>query len=96
MKLDIRLTQQPPTLDSPLYQEPILVDDDVIVKAITIAGSNKYNDTSKIFKSELEQPNYLNPYSEKYPLVMGIALVDGITGGLNFNDGRWQGFEKGL
>ncbi len=35
----------------------------------------------------------MNPYSEKYPGNGDFALVDGITGGLNFNDGRWQGFE---
>ncbi len=36
----------------------------------------------------------VHPYSRRYPAGGPGALVDGIEGSMNFNDGRWQGFHQ--
>ncbi|MFA6455187.1 MAG: alpha-L-fucosidase [Bacteroidota bacterium] len=34
-----------------------------------------------------------HPFSDKYPGGGALALVNGVTGSDNFNDGRWQGYD---
>ncbi len=38
--------------------------------------------------------SYKNEYAQKYQSLKEYALTDGIRGGLNFNDGYWQGFQQ--
>ena len=45
-------------------------------------------------KSELKPPDYFTPFSDNYSAGGIFTLVDGKTGSLNYNDGRWQGFEE--
>jgi len=84
-----------PTNNSPFYSGKIIISNDVSLKAISITKNNKSIITqARFYKSKLSEPNYQNDYNKKYSGAGSLTLVDGINGGLNFNDGRWQGFEK--
>lgn len=79
---------------SPLYKDPLILDESTIVRAITISGNiSSIVNSSRFIKSKLQAPQYISSYSEKYPASGQLALVDGIKGSLNHHDGCWQGFE---
>jgi len=83
-----------PDTNSRLYSGPFILDRSTTVRAISSAENISSIVSTKTFiRSKMKAPVYLSEYSGKYPANGGLALVDGIQGSLNFNDGCWQGFE---
>jgi len=83
-----------PDQNSLLYSKPFMIDQTCIIKAVSILDENKSIITEKKFiKSKFPAPQYTYSYHPKYPASGKMALVDGITGSLNYHDHCWQGFE---
>jgi alpha-mannosidase len=95
---DIRYTLDgsAPTMDSPLYAEPLYVDKDTTVKAIALA---KHKHESVISAAHyytaylVKGIQYLSAYSPEYPGGGDNALIDSRRGSASFMSKAWQGFE---
>jgi hexosaminidase len=78
------------------YTGPIDINNDCILKARAMKGSDVYGETIQqkfcTRSNIVEPPNYKNRYSENYIGGGDRGLVDGKLGSLNFRDGNWQGF----
>lgn len=85
-----------PTDRSYVYKNPIEIKNDLVLKAVAFKKGNKlevpaeYNIT--FHRGIGKNVMYKSNYSERYPGGGQFALVDGLRGSLNFNDGHWQGF----
>jgi hexosaminidase len=79
-----------------VYKNPVKIENDVILKAIAYKDGNKLEKVSEyniLYHRALgKKIQYVEGYSERYPANGSQALVDGIKGSLDYNDGHWQGF----
>jgi len=84
-----------PQSTSNLYEKPIRLEKTATLKAACFSGDGNRSITSEAVFTRSPYPPlvYQTKYDKKYPASGAFALVDGIRGTLNFNDGRWQGFE---
>ncbi len=83
-----------PDINSPAYQEPLIIDTNTTLKAIAYSGNIGSIVSSSVFNRSLQMaPDYRTKYSDKYSASGEYGLVDGIHGSLNYYDGCWQGFE---
>lgn len=85
-----------PGIGSTIYEKPISITENTVLKAVAInsnniasrvikAGFNKISDSKKL--------SLLSKYSPQYTAGGDMALVDGFTGSANFRTGQWQGYE---
>ena len=86
-----------PGPDSKKYEAPILVTEDVLVRAVAVIDG-KYSDVISQRKFVLNQATFAevdfkSSYSERYQAGGENGLTDGSLGSLAFNDGNWQGFQ---
>ncbi|MEZ4776098.1 MAG: sialate O-acetylesterase [Bacteroidia bacterium] len=86
-----------PTSQSNLWNDPILVPDGTTVKVRAFAGewgSDLVGENT--FHKHLGMTGtvtYEQPFSTQYAAGGAFALIDGMYGSANFNDGLWQGWE---
>lgn len=85
-----------PTIQSPLYDTPIIITDSAIISARLFIDKQPQGRTSiKRFDYHHaigKKISYKFPYSPKYTAGGDSALIDGLMGGKGYGDGRWQGF----
>jgi len=95
-KIHYTLDGSDPDENSNLYSEPFEITESTFVKAVSISEENSRSilTPSQFIRSLYQAPKYLNPFNPKYPASGPFALVDGLYGSINFNDGHWQGFEQ--
>lgn len=84
-----------PDQSSSLYDGPFEISESALLKAAAFSADGRQSiiTPARLVRSDYPPPEYDIPYSEKYPASGSLALVDGLRGSLNYNDGRWQGFE---
>jgi hexosaminidase len=79
------------------YLAPFLLKGSAVIKAGVFAEGRlqgPISETKYLVHLALGRPVALQaPYSAKYDGGGPLALVDGLRGGPNHSDGRWQGFE---
>lgn len=87
-----------PTVKSKKYSGVISLNSTALITARAFK-----NKTASLNKAEFnfqkhsafgKKVSYKNEYAQKYPSSKEYALTDGIRGGINFNDGFWQGFQQ--
>jgi sialidase-1 len=85
-----------PQVSSNLYEKPFILKKSAILKAACFnIDGGKSIISEAVFKcSPYSAPRYKIKYSEKFPASGLFALVDGVRGTMNYNDGNWQGFES--
>jgi hexosaminidase len=85
-----------PDKNSFKYKYPIIIDDDLTLKAIAYlndAPLEKFAEYKITNHNMLGKSiHYKENFSERYPAGGRNALNDGLRGSLNYNDGYWQGF----
>ncbi|MBL7971025.1 MAG: family 20 glycosylhydrolase [Prolixibacteraceae bacterium] len=83
-----------PTIQSPIYTEPVLVEKTSTLKAITIVdgkpAEKPMTQSFDINKATAKPVNYLVPNNQSYNGSGEITLVNGIRGTTNHSDGEWQ------
>ena len=86
-----------PTVQSPVYEKPFVVNESAIIKAgMFINGKLMEYATVKeiVLHKAVGKECYLSiPSSKKYPASGAISLVDGLRGSENYRDGYWIGFQ---
>ena len=101
--IDIRYTLDgsEPTLSSPLYVEPFIVTDSIILKARLFDGEKPLGqvktlrtDYHKAIGKTITYSHDGDYYRDKKEYMAGgqHGLIDGLRGGKSYMDGRWQGF----
>ncbi len=83
-----------PGFTSPVYTQPITLEESTIVKAFCYRDKQKISlvKSAEFLKAQYGI-TYQNSYSSKYNGGGNFGLIDGKTGSTNFSDGRWQGYE---
>jgi alpha-L-fucosidase len=82
-----------PTESSLLSSGKVYLDKTTKVMAIAVLDNRKKSlPVETDFNKAKYGIEYKSNYDEKYPGSGAYTLVDGVTGSLNFNDGRWLGF----
>lgn len=85
-----------PTTGSPVYSNPVLIDQSTTLKAVSVQNNgmtgNVMKETFNINKATFKPVKYQTPYSESYKGSGDITLVNGVRGTSNFSDGEWQGW----
>ncbi len=84
-----------PTMDSPRYSDPIIIQQSTTIKAFTYtsADDRSFTMSSKFTKSKYPPAKYTFKFHERYNGGGAMALTDGRLGTTNFQNGEWQGFE---
>jgi len=87
-----------PTAASPRYESPITLQGSSTIKAgLFLDGALQGRIVAVPFlvhKASGQKVTYTHPWSDRYQAAGPTALVDGLTGSKNYNDGSWQGFEQ--
>lgn len=87
-----------PTMHSPLYQQPILVDRTMTIKAASFSQTKMISpvlEQAFVFsKSTGKAIELLYPASSSYPAHGKGTLVDGVFGSKNYFKKDWLGFNK--
>jgi len=85
-----------PDNSSKLYSAPFQLTKSTLIRAaaFTPDGVMSIISSAEFICSKFAAPEYAIAYNPKYAASGRYALVDGLTGTLNYNDGRWQGFEE--
>ncbi len=82
-----------PGINSKKYIDSISINKTVTVNAIAISeDGNESLLTSAVFHKAKYNIKLNTNYDSKYPGGGKYALVDGVYGSDNFNDGKWQGY----
>ncbi len=98
--LDIRYTLNgtEPSMSSPRYVSPFVIESSGPVKASVFASGRQYGDMveSRVALHEAigREVRYRTGYSPNYTGGGPTGLTDGFRGTADFHDGRWQGFEQ--
>lgn len=83
-----------PTVESPKYSEPVLIEQTTTLKAVTTINEAPAEKVlSQLFnlnKATVKPIKYLIPYSPSYQGTGEYTLVNGIQGSTNHSDGEWQ------
>jgi hexosaminidase len=86
-----------PTVQSPLYTEPVLLTKSSILKAIPIVNgvpvAKSISQSFNINKATVKPVKYVIPFNKHYKGSGDYSLVNGIRGTTNHSDGEWQGWE---
>lgn len=88
-----------PTSLSPVYKEPLMIDRKLVVKAAVMEGNSVGEITQlpllvhKGIGCPLKIKAHYSTYNPAYAAGGDGALLDGLTGSMNFADGRWQGYQ---
>ncbi len=87
-----------PSPRSQVYSEPLMIDRQLLIKAAVLTG----NATGEITQlpllvhwgigCPLKINAHYSTYNPAYAAGGDGALIDGLTGSINFADGRWQGY----
>lgn len=90
------LDNREPGLNGFQYKDPVIINQSLTLKSLALKNGQKlerYSTQIITLHDGIHQPvDYRIPYSERYPGGGDRALVDGLKGSLNYNDGLWQGF----
>jgi hypothetical protein len=88
-----------PTLRSQVYKEPLMIDGQVLIKAAVLTGNavGEISQLPLLVHKGIGCPmkikaNY-STYNPAYAAGGDGALLDGLTGSMDFADGRWQGYQ---
>jgi hexosaminidase len=85
-----------PTLASIPYSSPIVIGQDTEINAVAYIEEEMKEKPAHIsiqmHKGVGIRPEYISRPHQKYPGNSEIVLLDGISGGINHSDGRWQAF----
>ncbi len=86
-----------PTLTSPAFSQPVVIDQSCTLKAAAFRGMYQYGEIAErsyLYHPALGKPVLLKfAYSPRYTGGGASGLADGLFGSLSFTDGCWQGFE---
>lgn len=87
-----------PGVSAPVYGDTLRLSEVSVVRARAFKGEFPSAAVREIrFTRHLatgKPIDIIHPWSPRYAAGGPGALVDGIEGGSNFNDGRWQGFQQ--
>lgn len=90
------IDESEPTVNSPLYSEPIYVSGTLTLKAVLVEHGKVIGKPSEKLIAQHKaigaKIDYIYPYSEKYKAKGDLNLTDGMTGTDAYGDGYWQGF----
>ncbi|MBP6870735.1 MAG: family 20 glycosylhydrolase [Bacteroidales bacterium] len=79
-----------------MYKNPVAITNNVTLKAVAYKGDKQLElpveYSIKFHKGVGKNVSYNLNYSERYTGGGGYALVDGLRGSLDYNDGFWQGW----
>ncbi|MDE5676800.1 glycoside hydrolase family 20 protein [Phocaeicola sp.] len=84
-----------PDANSPLYEDTIRTDRDVIIQAVAVRpqGISAVSKEEIHFNAATMKPVVLNTVPHKsYTFKGGDVLIDGLYGDMNYRSGRWIGF----
>ena len=88
------LDDSTPDNDDQIYTKPIMVNATTTITAHAISTSGKKGrPVSQTFHKARYHITLKSQYSEKYAANGKLSLVDGSLGSVNFNDGKWLGYE---
>ncbi len=97
MQLRYTMDGSDPTAESPLYEEPLSLNEDALVRASIFDGDTRAGRIIQrgfAFHHALDAKGvYKMPYSRWYKAGGDQGLLDGILGSENHKDGTWQGFQ---
>jgi hexosaminidase len=83
-----------PTVQSPVYNTPILLDKTSTLKAVPVVNGaiaeKSISQSYSFNKATIKPVKYLDLFSEKYKGSGEYTLVNGVRGTTNNNDGEWQ------
>jgi len=83
-----------PTVQSPVYNTPILLDKTSTLKAVPIVNGavveKSISQSYSFNKATVKPVKYLDFFSDRYKGSGEYTLVNGIRGTTNHNDGEWQ------
>jgi alpha-L-fucosidase len=92
-KIYFTLDGSTPDEKSALYNGEILLTSSAKITAIAVSPNKRSSlPVSATFSKAKYSIEYKTNYSEKYAGAGNFTLVDGVNGGINFNDGKWQGY----
>ncbi len=88
------LDDRDPVTGGSIYQRPLLLDGPAIVRAEAVdsRGVRSFEKWS-VYRKAVYRVSCASPPSPRYAEGNPLRLADGETGSLNFNDGKWVGFE---
>ena len=85
-----------PTIMSPIYSKPLLLDKTTTVKAATFSdkdfSTKSVGENFEINLATGKPVKYITPYNEGFKGRGKISLVNGIRGSIHYNDEEWQGW----
>jgi hexosaminidase len=84
-----------PKPDSPVYNGPVEINKNSYIKAGLLRDGKVMELSERTFiyhKAIGKKVRYLEPYSSRYTGGGDDALVDGLRGVVDFQQGNWQGF----
>ncbi|RJP63869.1 MAG: alpha-L-fucosidase [Ignavibacteriales bacterium] len=92
-KIYYTLDGSTPDEKSTLYNGEILLTSSAKITTIAVSLDKKKSlPVSAVFSKAKYSIDYKTKYDDKYPGSGNLTLVDGINGSINFNDGKWQGY----
>ncbi len=98
--VDVRYTLDgsEPAPSSTLYTAPVSLEETATVRAASFRGNTRAGaTTSTDYTRHLatgKKPVLEHPYNGQYPGSGPYTLTDGLTGSLDYSDGRWQAYLK--
>jgi len=95
VQLRYNIDNRLPVSSDPLYFNPFPVDHTAVISTGIFLGDSLLTYTQKSFSVHLamgREPQYEHPYVARYSAGGRMGLTDGVSGSLNYLDGRWQGF----
>ncbi|HQR38210.1 MAG TPA: GH92 family glycosyl hydrolase, partial [Blastocatellia bacterium] len=85
-----------PTPKSKRYDMPIAIDETTTVKAVAVVAGRAPSAVLAATFHEIPEGRSIRlnaAYSRQYSAGGDNGLIDGLRGGANFRDGRWQGYQ---
>ncbi len=100
-KIHYTLDGSTPSMESPIYTEPLETTDSLTIKAITFKNGKALSSDPLEYRVDLHKAmgkkiTYNNPYNSYYPANGELTLLDGVRGTPTYLDGKWQGFTRNL
>jgi len=88
---------QPPTVTSPEYNDPLTFYQTTHLQAMAIKQgmvASKISRAAFLQTTSVKSVRFGKPYQSKYSGLGDITLFDGEQGSIDYNDGKWLGFEQ--
>jgi len=98
-KIPIRYTLDgsDPSVNSDLYEEPVEIDGNSIIKAAAYEGEKRLGRITtrevNIHKAAGAEAKFINPWSDRYTGGGVLGLTDCLRGTAEFSSGKWMGFD---